>query len=112
MSYSWGSLKNIKPSSPSNSSTVQNAPVSLLKSDSTSDEEPVVTETKYTIEKGFQFTYMSDEWNVYIADAISDSLVKVESWGKTFSSEKSMKYDKDIGTFKINDPANGFSWID
>ena len=65
-----------------------------------------------TIEKGNKYAYMSDEWNVYIASAISDSVIKIEHWGKTLSTSKTLTYKSDIGTYKINDRENGFSWID
>lgn len=69
-------------------------------------------ETDYKVKKGTEFAYMSDEWNVYIATAISDSVLKVEHWSKTLSSTKAMSFEDDLGIYKINDSANGFSWID
>src|SRR5690606_17422838 len=71
-----------------------------------------IAETNYKIEKGSQYAYMADECNIYIATAISDSLVKVECWDKTLSSDRKVSLDHDLGTFKINDSANGFTWID
>lgn len=68
--------------------------------------------TNYTIEKGTEYAFMSDEWNVYIASAVSDSIIKIEHWDKTLQSSKKLKFSEDIGTFKINDTENGFSWID
>jgi len=76
---------------------------------------PAITEVEYgdlTIEAGSQYAFMSDEWNVYIVNAISDSVIKLEHWDKTLSSSKTLKYSEDIGTYKINDPENGFAWID
>ena len=64
------------------------------------------------VEYGSQYAYMSDEWNVYIANAISDNVIKIERWKKALKTSKTLKYDSDIGTYKINDPINGFSWID
>ena len=52
--------------------------------------------TNYTIEKGSQYAYMTDEWNVYIATAVSDSIVKIEHWGKTMST------DEKVGTSLIS----------
>lgn len=66
----------------------------------------------FTIEAGTQYAFMSDEWNVYIANAISDSVIKIEHWDKTFQNSKELKYSEDIGTYKINDENNGFGWID
>lgn len=84
---------------------------------STQTEKPAtvattVPSTNNTIQKGTQYAYMSDEANVYIANAISDSIITVECWGRNLLTEKSVKHEYDIGTFKINDPAIGFSWID
>lgn len=68
--------------------------------------------TNYTITKGTEYSFMSDEWNVYIATAVSDSIIKVEHWDKTLQKTKDMSFSEDIGTFKINDEENGFSWVD
>ena len=75
---------------------------------STADASPA----NYKIEKGTEYAYMSDEWNVYIAYAVSDSIIKIQQWDKTLSSTKKMSFSEDIGSFKINDRENGFSWID
>lgn len=64
------------------------------------------------IELGSQYAYMSDEWNVYIAEAVSDSVIKIEHWDKTMNSSKKVKYSEDIGSFKLNDSENGFAWVD
>lgn len=79
--------------------------------------ESVIRESKTlsqdnTIEKGSEYAFMSDEWNVYIATAISDSVIQIARWDKTLSSDKSVEHDEDIGAFKINDPENEFYWID
>lgn len=65
-----------------------------------------------TIAKDYQYAYMSDEWHVYIAKAISDSIIKIEKWDKTLNSSKSVGFDSDIGTYKINDAESGFAWVD
>ena len=65
-----------------------------------------------TIEKGSEYAFMSDPWNVYIATAISDSVIQIARWDKTYSSDASVEHDEDIGAFKINDPDNEFYWID
>lgn len=64
------------------------------------------------IEKGTEYAYMTDEWNVYIATAISDNAVKIENWSKTMSNSKSVSHEYDVGTFKISDSENKFSWVD
>lgn len=80
-----------------------------------SQEEVIIdtdVPTNYTIEKGTKYAYMSDEWNVYIAVAVSDTIIKIENWDKSSSDDKSVKLSADIGTYMINDRANGFSWLD
>lgn len=109
MSYSWGSGK-------STNNQFTEVPHVTTTNESTNNEEndaeETIADTNFTIDKGTEYAYMSDEWNVYIATAISDSIVKVENWGKSLSSSKSVKYGYDIGTYKINDSENGFSWVD
>lgn len=73
--------------------------------------EPV-EDTKISIAKGTEYAYMTDEWNVYIATAISSDLIKIENWTKHMSNAKSVSHDYDVGTFKINDIENEFAWID
>lgn len=72
----------------------------------------VVQESEHTITKGKQYAYMSDEYNVYVAEAISDSIVKIEHWDKNLSISFSVGYKEDSGTFNINDPNSGFAWLD
>lgn len=110
-SYSWSPKKPNTPPS-SSSKPAQTTPVTPPSSNSSNTEESTVSETNYKIKKGSKYAYMADEWTVYIATAISDSLVKVECWDKTFSSDKKVSLDHDLGTFKINDSANSFTWID
>ena len=64
------------------------------------------------ITKGTEYAYMTDEWNVYIATAISDEIIKIANWDKTMSNSKRVEHDYDVGTFKINDSSNGFAWVD
>ena len=75
-------------------------------------ESQAVPVKDLTIEKGSEYAYMSGEATVYIATAVSDSIIKIERWGKNWLPDKAVKYEDDIGSYKINDPANGFSWID
>lgn len=66
----------------------------------------------YSISTEHTYAYMSDGWNVYIAVPISSSVIKIEHWDKTMSSTKKMSYSEDVGTYKIEDPENGFYWVD
>lgn len=64
------------------------------------------------IKKGTEYAFMSDDWTVYIATAISDSVIQIEKWSKPSKSDKAVKHESSIGTFKINDSENGFLWLD
>lgn len=79
-------------------------------------EQTEQTESKddvaLSITKGTEYAYMTDEWNVYIARAISDDIIKIENWDKTMSNEKSVSLEYEVGTFKINDSENSFAWLD
>lgn len=70
-------------------------------------------EVYQTIRKGSVYSYKCDEFNLYIARAISDTVIKVERWERTsiFSRLKTA-YEEDVGTYKINDKKNGFTWMD
>lgn len=65
-----------------------------------------------TIEKGAEYAFMSDDWTVYIATAISDSVIQIEKWDKSYRSDKEVEHDSSVGTFKIANPENGFLWLD
>ena len=65
-----------------------------------------------SLDAGTEYAYMADAWNVYIAKAVSDNVVKVESWHKTSQSDKSLEYRGDLGSFRIRDAESGFSWVD
>ena len=75
-------------------------------------EPPKTDSGSLSITKGTEYAYMTDEWNVYIATAISSDIIKVENWNKTMSNSKSVSHDYDVGTFKISDSENGFAWVD
>lgn len=64
------------------------------------------------LDTGTEYAYMADAWNVYIAKAVSENVIKIENWDKTLQSDESLKYRREIGSFRIQDVENGFSWID
>ena len=99
-----GGSKN-KPENESSSSNV-------LTANKVFDEITPVVSATATIEPGTEYAYMADAWNVYIAKAVSSNVIKVESWNKSSQSDKKMKLRGDLGSYKIGDEANGFSWID
>lgn len=79
---------------------------------STEDVTTNSDNSSLSITKGTEYAYMTDEWNVYIATAISDNIIKVENWDKTMSNSKTVEHNYDVGTFKISDRENGFAWVD
>ncbi len=64
------------------------------------------------IEKGAVYTFGHDEFSLYCATAISDSLIKIEKWGKSLSTQKAFSNEYEVGTFRITDTACGFVWLD
>ena len=63
-------------------------------------------------EKGMQYAFMSDQWNVYIATVVSDSVIKIEHWSRTKTSDREMSYRSDVGVYKTDDSETGFYWVD
>ena len=88
--------------------------ISSLDSDSPtiSNQISEVEETSFTIEKGSSYSFMNDEKNVYIATAISDTMIKIENWDKFIASSKTSSYNYDVCTLDINDPDVEFYWLD
>ena len=76
------------------------------------NEPQIESSSNITITKGSEYTYMCDEWNLYVIKAISSTIVKVEKWGKIFSSSKTVRHEYDVGSFDITDSSNGFIWMD
>ncbi len=70
------------------------------------------TITTCVIEKNSVYTYMHDEWNLYVATAITDEIVQIERWEKMLSSSKAVSFESIIGTYEINDSENAFAWLD
>lgn len=68
--------------------------------------------TVLSITKGTEYAYMTDAWNVYIAEAVSDEIIKIENWNKHMSDAKSVSYEYDVGVYRINDREHGFTWLD
>lgn len=94
---------------------------SLLAARSTTSEQDIAAQqakwdalprVETSITKGTEYAYMTDEWNVYIATAISDDIITIENWDKSLSSDKSVESDYDLGAFKINEAENNFAWVD
>ncbi len=65
-----------------------------------------------SIEKGSVYTYGHDEWGLYCATAISDSIIQIERWGKHLSSQTSFDKEYEVGSFRITEAQYEFTWID
>lgn len=68
--------------------------------------------TNLQIETGSVYTYGYDEFNLYVATALSDKVIKVEKRSKNLSTSAPFKHDYDVGTFRLDDPQNSFVWMD
>lgn len=64
-----------------------------------------------SIEKGSHYSLMTDRWTVYTATAATNSVIGVDKWGKTFSSDKEMQKDYQVGMYKCDD-SDEFRWVD
>ena len=71
-----------------------------------------IQESEHSISKGTEYSFMSDEWNVYIAVAVSDTMIKVENWDKPIAFSKNFRKGKDIRSYQINDDSVEFGWFD
>ena len=99
-------------SSDKHSSSKDSGKTDSLITNSVFDEIIPEVSDSAVLDAGTEYAYMSDAWNVYIAKAVSDNVVKVESWHKTSQPDKTLKYRGDLGSFRIRDAENGFSWVD
>lgn len=91
------------------SSSVSDTNTTVATSSSPAAETKPATSTKKPTE---QYSFMSDRWNLYIASFLSDSVLKIEHWGRfTANEETPFKYENDISTIKINEDRS-FKWLD
>ena len=66
-----------------------------------------------TIEQGKEYTFGANLSELYVARAISDTVIKVEKWTRSsISLQKEYSLSYEIGAYKINDPQSGFYWLD
>ncbi|MBP3870644.1 MAG: hypothetical protein J6E46_06685 [Faecalicoccus sp.] len=66
-------------------------------------------ETDYSIEKGSEYSYMHDESTLYVATAMTDTLIKLERWEY---ADGAWKPNVGVGAYDINDSSSRFSWLD
>ena len=70
-----------------------------------------VNYSENSIENEYEYSYMHDKHNVYIATPLSDTKIKISKWKKESSTSKKAQYDCDIGTFDITEKNCCFVWL-
>lgn len=78
---------------------------------------PTFTSTQtsnFGLEFGKEYGFMPDPdgYNVYLAKAFSTDTIKIERWSKSSNRTSKMEFEKEIGTYRINDENSSFKWID
>ncbi len=60
------------------------------------------------------YTYLHDCWNLYIATALSDNVIKIENWYRFSAGDNPdpFKYRRDVTIVSTNDSSTGFQWLD
>ena len=58
------------------------------------------------------YSYMSDDWHMYIATPISDKILQVDCWELDYSGDRSFKFDYEVGAFDITKNKTEFYWVD
>ena len=76
------------------------------------DDTSIAKTSSFHIVEGAQYTCGRDEWSLYSAKAITDTIITIEKWGKNTATDRTHNYEYDVGTYKINDPDNEFTWVD
>lgn len=85
------------------------APIESIEESNSTNEDDYSTNS---IEKGSVYTYGHDEWGLYCATAISDSIIQIQRWGKHLSSQTSFDEEYEVGSFRITEAQYEFTWID
>lgn len=96
--------------------TVKNTEVSnsaTSVSDTSSNEEtsPDNNSSNDVDFKDLEYTYMTRFGSVYTAKIISDKVIKIENWRKSYTTDKELSFFKDLGAYKISDSEKQFEWI-
>lgn len=84
---------------------------------SAADKETAILSKGYdystnSIEKGAEYSFGIDMWDMYVATAISDKLIRIVNWSKSSSDKPSFEKGAEIGVFNIEEEETGFIWID
>lgn len=64
------------------------------------------------IDQGKEYTFGADTSDLYVARAVSDSVIKVEKWKRNVILQREYALKYEVGAYLINDPASGFRWLD
>lgn len=67
-----------------------------------------------SVAKGTKYTYLHDQWHLYIATVLSDTTIKVEQWYRFDAAEDGdpFTYKADVCILKTNDNSTDFKWLD
>ena len=91
-------------------------PLCLSSSDdrtSTTDNKKIATEDNVTANEKDMYAFRCNQWEIYAATMLSDSVVKVEKWGRVIADEENpFEYENDVMTVTIDDEnKDGFYWL-
>jgi hypothetical protein len=70
------------------------------------------TSETLSIEPGAVYTYGYKMNNLYVATAVSSTVIKVERWTKDNLDDSDYEKKYDLGVYQITDSENGFCWLD
>ena len=61
-----------------------------------------------------EWFYLHDKWNLYKAVKLSDTVIKIENWGRFNAGEGGdpFKYEYDVCVISTTDNATDFRWLD
>lgn len=64
--------------------------------------------------QGVKYTYLHDKWGLYVAERLSQNIIKIERWWRFDAGEDGdpFTYQYDLCTIDIRDESTDFSWCD
>ena len=86
-----------------------NEPTTAVTDRTPEQNEP---EGQLRIGQGEEYTCGVDTSNLYLATAVTDSVIKIEKWERGLSFKNGYAERYEVGAYKINDPQHGFRWLD
>ncbi len=75
------------------------------------DEKSKAWKKNYATE-GISYSYQYDKWNTYQAILLSDDLLKIENWYRSYADDKTpFLHNHDVVVLRIGDSNNDFEWL-